>query len=381
MTGTVYTIIGLGFLLAALLPRLLRQRPISLPLAFLALGLLLFHLPLDLPVPDVMTHRWFLERLSELTIILSLAGVGLRIDRPFRWRTWGTTWRLLGIAMPLTIAAMTLLGVWASLPVATAILLAAALAPTDPVLAGEIQLGEPNTDDPDDETRFGLTSEAGLNDALAMPFVWLAVMLASAVDRPDTWLAHWFAVDVVWKIAIGLAVGFVMGRVLSWLSFRISSRNLRLAEASEGSTVLAGTFLVYGITDLAHGYGYLAVFVAAVVHRNTEPTHDYHRELVTFGEQVERLLIVVVLLVVGGAISAGALQGITWRDVVLVAALLLVVRPLAGWLSLLGGRGTPRERRAIAVFGVRGVASINYLALAAASRASRIWIAPGQSCS
>ena len=112
-------------------------------------------------------------------------GAGLKLDRPVSWRGWESSWRLLGIAMPLTIAGIAFLG-WTilGLGIGAALLLGAVLAPTDPVLASDIQVGPPQSGK-EDEVRFALTSEAGLNDGAAFPFVYLAIAIALS-KRPES---------------------------------------------------------------------------------------------------------------------------------------------------------------------------------------------------
>ncbi|MEU1750856.1 cation:proton antiporter domain-containing protein, partial [Micromonospora arida] len=156
-----FALVGLGALLAGILPRVLERRPLSMPIAFLALGMLVFLLPVGLPSPDPLAHPELTTHLTEIGVIVALMGAGLKIDRPLSWRRWSSTWRLLAIAMPLCIAAVALLGWWwAGLVPAAALLLGAALAPTDPVLAADVQVGEPtDAEDSEDEVRFALTSE------------------------------------------------------------------------------------------------------------------------------------------------------------------------------------------------------------------------------
>ena len=121
-------------------------------------------------------------------------GAGLKIDRRVGWRSWGLTWRLLAIAMPLTILLLSLLSHWLlGLGAAAAILLAASLAPTDPVLASDVQVGPPKSGE-EDETRFALTSEAGLNDGLAFPFVMCALALAETGRSGEPWFLQWLSV-------------------------------------------------------------------------------------------------------------------------------------------------------------------------------------------
>jgi len=360
-----FALVGLGTLLAGVLPRLLERRPLSMPIAFLALGMVVFLLPINLPAPDPLAHPDLATHLTEIGVIVALMGAGLKIDRPLSWARWSSTWRLLAIAMPLCIAAVALLGWWwAGLVPAAALLLAAALAPTDPVLAADVQVGEPtDVEDSEDEVRFALTSEAGLNDGLAFPFVYAAIAIASTSLAPREWVAHWFAVDVLWKVGVGVGGGLLIGWLLGRLFFRAPSE-LRLARHAEGFLALAATFLAYGVVEVAGGYGFLAVFVAARAIRAAERTHEFHAVLHDFAEQIERLLTLVLLLLLGGAIVTGLLAPLTWQAATVGLLLVFLIRPVIGWLSLRGAPGRPAEHVVISLFGIRGVGSFYYLAYA-----------------
>ena len=369
----MFAVVGVGALLSSLLPRVLEGRPFSLPIVFLALGLLVGGLPF-LPVDaDPSGHTTFVEHFTEVVVIISIMGAGLGLDRRIGWRRWRNTWRLLAVAMPLTIVAISLLGWWGlGLAPAAAVLLGAVLAPTDPVLAGEVQVGEPagediDPDEAEDEVRFSLTSEAGLNDALAFPFVYLAITLAEKGSDLGSWVPGWFAVDVLYRLSVGLLGGLAVGWLLGRLFFSSRRRELRLSEHREGFVALAATFLAYGLTEVAQGYGFVAVFVAAVTIRSSERFHGYHQVLHHFVEQIERLLTVLVLLLLGAALADGLLAEIGWAEVLLAATVLLVIRPLAASLGLAGGAGSRTERAAVAFFGVRGIGSIYYLAYALGS--------------
>ena len=169
---------------------------------------------------------------------------------------------------------------------------------------------------------------------------------------------------MAYKITVGVLLGLGVGWALGRMTFSSSRRTLRLAEHREGSVALAATFLAYGLTEVLQGYGFLAVFVAAVAIRGSERFHDYHRELHHFVEQVERLLTVLVLLLLGMALSDGLLSTLGWREVALAALVLLVVRPVLAGLALRGSCGSRTERAAMAFFGVRGIGSIYYVAYA-----------------
>jgi NhaP-type Na+/H+ or K+/H+ antiporter len=359
----LFAVSGIAALMAALLPSALNRLPLSMPMVFLGVGIGIWSVFDGLFSPDPVAHGAITEHLTEVCVIIALMGAGLAIDRPVGWRRWAPTWRLLAITMPLTIAAVAVLGWWIlGLAPAAAVLLGAALAPTDPVLASDVQVGEP-TDDPDneDEVRFALTSEAGLNDGLAFPFVYAAIAIAVAGLAPGGWFLGWLAVDVGYRVAAGLAVGLAIGWLLGRLLF-VGAIDTRLADRADGFVALAATFLAYGIAELIHGYGFIAVFVCACSIRASEREHGYHAVLHGFIEQVERLVTVVVLVLLGGAIARGLLDPLTVADIVVAFVVIFVLRPFLGWLGLVRGAGTRRERAAIAFFGVRGVGSIYYLA-------------------
>ncbi|PKH37975.1 NhaP-type Na+/H+ or K+/H+ antiporter [Nocardioides alpinus] len=397
MTGaTIYLLLGLSLLLATVLPHVTRGIAVSPPMVLVAVGMAIGLLPLpDGTSLDPMDHRVLVTHVTEFTVLISLMGVGLALDRPLDlrkwacWRAWSPVWRLLLVTMPLTILGVALLGWWvAGLAPAVALLLGAVLAPTDPVLASDVQVGEPLTEDvdepggdgdgdedrqlEDDDIRFSLTAEAGLNDGLAFPFVHLALLLlAGGFTLVDvgTWVGWYVLGKIVLGVAVGLAAGWLLGRQ----AFHARSDKLRLADAGEPLLALAALLASYGAAELVGGYGFLAVFACAMRLRSAGPGHSYQRAMHAVVERLERLMTLMVLLVLGMAMTRGLLEHLDWRGIVVALALVLVVRPLAGYVALStlardqdrdGGldRG---ERMAVAFFGVRGVGSLFYLAYAA----------------
>jgi len=279
------------------------------------MGALIFAWP-ETPgiAPRPQDYLVLTERLTEFVVIIALMGAGLKLDRPLAFATSGLTWRLLAVAMPLTIVALALLGyALLGLSAAAAMLLGASLAPTDPVLASDVQVGPPGKG-LEDEVRFTLTAEAGLNDGLAFPFINLA--LAMALAAHDQWFRDWLLIDVGWKLTIGAAIGFFTGRLLGWLIFHLPNR-AKLSRTGDGFVALGVTCLSYGVTEMAHGYGFLAVFVAALGIRAAERNHSYHEKLHDFIEQLERLFMMALLVVFGGAPVAGRLlQALNYEAVV-----------------------------------------------------------------
>ena len=168
--------LGLAFLIGAFFPVLPRKLSISLPMIQITFGALLGYFFMGLPRINPLNYGVPIEKVTEVVVLISLVGCGIKLDSPLNWKTWQPTLRLLVIVMPVGIAAMALMGHYIfGLSMAAAILLGAVLAPTDPVLAASIQVGPPNSERQEDVTRFTLTSEAGLNDGLAFSFVYFAV--------------------------------------------------------------------------------------------------------------------------------------------------------------------------------------------------------------
>lgn len=357
MTGA-----GLLIVLVAWLPLALRRLPLSLPIICIALGAALFYFaPMDLrPLPAA--YPVFTERFTEFVVIIALMGAGLKIDRAFHFKRWGITWRLLAVTMPLCIVSIALLGLWAGLPWLAALLLGAALAPTDPVLAADVQVGPPKAGGEDD-VRFGLTSEAGLNDGLAFPFVHLAIVLAATASTGEPWFIDWLSYNVFWEIGAGVIGGWLVGRAFGWLTFKIPSES-KLASTGDGLIAIAATFLSYGLTEMLHCYGFLAVFVTALTLRHAHREHEFQREMHDVTEQIERLAMMVLLLLFGGALVSGILAPLTWIDVGLALAILLAVRPVAGLIGLIGLKTERGDKLTLAFFGIRGVGSIYYVAYA-----------------
>lgn len=359
----VILIVGIALLMMTILPSLLADRPLSLPPLYIAFGWVLFEvfdpLPFIDPVQSTLDNNVLLY-LTEAVVIISLATVGLSLERKVGWLSWQMVWRLLAVAMPLTVAAAVLAGqAFLGLGAAAALLLGAVLAPTDPVLADDVQVPGPGQEGDRGDIRFALTAEAGLNDSLAFPVVHLAIAL-SASSLTDS-LFSWVAFDVAYRVVAGLAVGFVAGKVLVRIALHRSGP--ATTGLNTGLFIVGATLLTYGMTEVISGYGFLAVFVAAL---SRTDSGSFRSELHAFAEQVEALLVAVALISVGALLAAGVVDW-TITTILVAAALIFVVRPVAGWLCLAGSNTSKRDRWSIAFFGIRGMGSLFYLAYATAS--------------
>jgi sodium/hydrogen antiporter len=358
----VLFLLGLGavILMVSWAPVGLKRWPLTLAILCVGIGVVVFSTGVLSFDPDPRTWDTLTERLAELVVLISLMGAGLKLDRPLGWRRWGSTWRLLAVAMPLTIIATAWLGFTGlGFSLAMSLLLGAAMAPTDPVLAADVQVGPPKSGD-EDEVRFGLTSEAGLNDALAFPFVHLAILAAAGGLASSAALTDWFTIKLAWKLLAGAGIGYLVGRGLGFLIFH--SEKAGLSRMGDGLVALAATLLCYAAAELAHGYGFLAVFVCGLTIRAWERDHDFHKEMHDFSDQFERLLMMLLLVLFGGALANGLLAALTWTDAAIGLAILLVVRPVAGLIAMIGSPQPWRERLLMAFLGIRGIGSIYYVA-------------------
>lgn len=343
-----------------------RERAFSASVIYLVLGLA------AATIIDVLGVHWVdplddaavIEHLAEFAVIVALFGTGLKLERALSPRGWGSVVRLLGLVMPLTIAAVALFGsAVMGLSLGAAIILGAALAPTDPVLAGDVGVGPPG-DEVEHEPNFAVTAEAGLNDGLAFPFVFIGAYVAA--EGGTGWLGEWLAADVVYAVLVGIAIGGGCGYGIAWSFVRLREQRLMIA-ALDGWVAIAAVLLVYGVTEVAGAYGFLAVFAAGVAFRRYERDHEINRRVHDGAEVVEKFCELGLILLLGSLITITGLGEAGWSGWLLVPLLLFVIRPLATVVAFAGSRTARSERTFIAWFGVRGIGSLYYVAIALGS--------------
>ena len=369
-------VVGVIVVLARWLPRLIsRREPAAAPLMILLgalAGMFVPNLP-SLPDPRQTPLPW--ELVSELTVIFALFGSGMRIDNLRPLKRWIPTLRMLVIAMPLTIIAVALLGVAVGgITVAGAVLLGAVLAPTDPVLAGDVQVGPPQ-EGGEHPVRFTLTTEAGLNDGLAFPFVYLGLIVAAEGMSPEVWGWEWLARDVLYRIVVGVLMGWAGGRAMGYILFAVPKGSI-LAETASGVVALAGVVLCYGSTELAEGFGFVAVAVLGLTLRRVEQDHHFHRRLHDFTESIEHTLTAVLLIALGSVLPV-LFADLSWAHVLIALTLIIVIRPLSGMIALMRTDLKPRDRAVVSIYGVRGIGSVYYLCYAGShlefSNETQLW--------
>jgi NhaP-type Na+/H+ or K+/H+ antiporter len=380
---------GLLLIVMALSGTVLSRLPLSTAMLYLAVGLGVSPLGLAWVHATPLSHTVVLERVAEVVVLVSLFTAGLKLSPGLKDRRWRLPMRLATVSMLVTVAGITLVG-WAllGLPLGAAVLLGGILAPTDPVLASDVQLQAPTDRD---ELRFALTGEGGLNDGTAFPVVMLGLALLGLHEVGD-WGWRWFAVDLVWAVAGGLAIGAVLGHAVGRLVLFLR-REHREAVGTDEFLSLGLIALAYGAALLMHAYGFLAVFAAGValrqlvqaqgddargakqaveraaavpdksaaqklaVDRRHAPAFMAHAVL-GFNEQIERVGEVAAVVMIGALLWAVQWHHVSWGFVLL---LLLGIRPLAVAAGL-AGAGVARPRRwLIGWFGIRGIGSLYYL--------------------
>ncbi len=375
-------VLGVLLIVMTLSSSFIARLPLSAAMLYLLVGMGLGPAGIGLLELDALQDAALLERLTEVAVLISLFVAGMKLDLPLTDRRWRIPFRLASVSMVLTVGAISAVGYWLlQLPLGAAVLLGGVLAPTDPVLASDVQMADASDRD---RLRFGLTGEGGLNDGSAFPFVMLGLGLLSLHDI-GAWGWRWWLVDVVWATAAGLSLGYGLGALVgrAVLYLRVHHRE---ALGSDEFIALGLIALAYGVAIAFHAYGFLAVFAAGYALRQIDhggtgagaapeqlagDTSQAPRSLMEavqrFNAQLEHFAEVGVVLAVGALLVT-----VEFRPEALwfVPLLFLVIRPLSVYLGLAGLTGLPgvtgqamqaRQRRLMAWFGIRGIGSIYYL--------------------
>ncbi|HEY5935681.1 MAG TPA: cation:proton antiporter [Kofleriaceae bacterium] len=393
MTFLAWTALASGvLLLMALASSYVRDLPITTSALYLGLGLALGPVGFDVISLDVVARSRYIERITEAAVIVALFVGGLKLRLHWRDPAWRAAFVLAGPVMLLTIAGLAVFAhLVLGLPGPIALLLAAVLAPTDPVLASAVAV---NDADDHDRMRYGISGEAGLNDGMAFPFVVLALGWA-AHGTAGTWLLEWAALRVVWAVPAALVLGLVLGKVVGRIAIALRARQ-RDATAPSDLLALALIGVAYVSAEAIGAWGFLAVFAAGLGLRAAEvkvvddtphpevdatATHppaealvaarvpDRHMkepavaagvlvsETLSFGDTVERIVEVGLL------VSVGIALGTHWdsRAIPIAAALFFVIRPLATRVALTLTPTTSPQRWLMGWFGIRGIGSLYYL--------------------
>ncbi|WP_333470912.1 cation:proton antiporter [Microcoleus sp. herbarium12] len=351
-------VIGILLLTVTLGSGWISRLPVSYALIYLIVGIGLG--PYGVKLIELRPQAQFLEKLTEFVVLVSLFSCGLKMNRPLQLWAWNSTARLLGFLMPISIFAVAAIAHWfVKLDWGPAILLGAILAPTDPVLASEVQLADV---DDRDELRFGLTSEGGLNDALAFPFVYFGIYALKDNNWPN-WFSQWVAIDLLWAIAAGIVMGILVAKAVTWIDLRLQ-RYRPADELMEDFIALSTILLTYSLTEVVNGYGFLAVFVAGIVVQRSYRDPEKPLSQLHFTERIEKLMEVGTILILGSMLRLEALVAHGSYAILIAGLLIFLIRPVGAWISTIGSRLHPASRWLCGWFGIRGVGSIYYLTYA-----------------
>jgi NhaP-type Na+/H+ or K+/H+ antiporter len=321
---------------------------------------------LDVRPFDPVRDHALVERLTELALILAVFAAGLTVEREVRRRSVISISLLLLVVMPLTIALIAVFGrVVMGLSLGAAVVLGAVLAPTDPVLAGDVGLGPPGVE-PQGEPRLSLHIEAAINDGLAAPFVLLGLFMAGRGGT--SWVGEWLWADVLYGVAFAAVVGAAMGVGAAWLVTRARTRGL-MDRALDGFAALALVLVVYGTSELLGSYGLLALFVAGFTFRRYAFEHEVHRGVHRGADTAGTFLALLVLLLLGSMLTLDGLGAPGVAGWLLAPLLIVVIRPALVMATSGKGLASLGERVFLAFFGVRGVAALFYAAVVAESGA------------
>lgn len=388
-------IVGLLALTVALGSAYLRHLPLTTAAIYLAVGLALGPVGLGWLRVDLVAAAPWLERVTEVAVIVSLFVGGLTLRLPLRDPAWRAAYLLAGPVMLASIVGVAAVShLLLGLPLGLALLVGAVLAPTDPVLASAISVNDANDED---RMRYGLSGEAGLNDGMAFPFVVFALMWTTQ-EGAGTWITGWALHRLAWAVPAGLLIGYGIGWAAAHQAFRVRHRE-RERSAPSDLLALAVIALSYTGAEAVGAWGFLSAFAAGlgmrqaerdIAHRHADDTartghepepaehtvaavvsEDELRHPVTaagatvaealaLGHTVERLFEASLVVLVGVALATH------WdvRGLVLAALLVGVIRPLAAWVMLAPAPVTLPQRALMSWFGIRGIGSLYYLAYA-----------------
>ena len=382
-------IVGVLLVVMALSGSVLARLPLSTAMLYLLVGIAVGPWGVGLSWVEIGKHSALLETLTEIVVLISLFSAGLKLSSALSDRRWMLPLRLAVVSMIFTALAIAAVGyTLLGLSAGAAILLGGILAPTDPVLASDVQV---HTAGDRDKLRFALTGEGGLNDGTAFPFVMLGLGLLGLNDLGSFgW--RWLAVDVVWGVVCGIGVGACLGLAIGKLVLFLR-REHQEAVGLDDFLALGLVALSYGTAQSFKGNGFLAVFAAGValrhlvqqqtkepsasrkaveqaaatpgttaaeqvaVDREHAPAYMVHAVL-GFNEQLERIGEVSVVIAIGALLWAIHWSMAAWWFVPL---LLLVIRPLSVALGLAGSSASGNQRLLIGWFGIRGIGSLFYL--------------------
>lgn len=378
-----FILIGCLMLARGLAATTISRLPFTSAIVYLCVGLILGPMALNIFAIDPVKQSHLLETLTEIAVLISLFSAGVKMPVPITLERWSPAIRMAWVSMSISVGLIAAFAYYVlGMPLGAGVLLGAILAPTDPVLATDVQVRHA---DDRDRLRFTLTCEAGMNDGSAFPFVMLGLGLLGMDQLSADFTWRWLAVDVTWATLGAIMIGYAGGAALGKLSWMLRGQEPK-HEVLDDLVGLGLIAVVYGLAVLFSAWGFLAVFFAGVALRQTElvlsgahkdrqgllvPETDSEKqtpdtatpltvsaESLVFKEHLERLSELTLVLLLGGMVT---FNDWNWRTCGTAAFLFLVARPLSVLLGLAGSSASWRVRGIAGWFGVRGIGSVYYL--------------------
>jgi NhaP-type Na+/H+ or K+/H+ antiporter len=348
MESTSLVVIAAIFLAYAACSRRLNGTSLTAAIVFVAAGFVFGTKGFDWIHGGYNEHS--ISVLAEATLVIVLFTDAARINLPALRREFSVPARLLGIGLPLTIAAGTIAGAvvfhdlaWAELAV-----VAIVLAPTDAAL-GQAVVTDPALPS---RIRQGLNVESGLNDGLCVPLLAIALAVAQA-ESGETSSTHAtrLVIDAIgWGIAGGVVAGMVAGYVLRWARGRASIES----HWTQVVPVIAAVG-AYGMADSYGGSGFIAAFVAGIVFGRITAQDE---ATAAFSEELSGVLNGVTFIVFGAAVLGAQWSQIGMAEIVYAILSLTIVRMLPVAIAMLGSGARAPTVLFLGWFGPRGLASI-----------------------
>ncbi|MEC5158831.1 cation:proton antiporter [Chryseobacterium sp. MP_3.2] len=362
-----FAYLGFAVTLIAFMPIYTKKLKITYIIPLLLLGMILYLSGAPLPWPN---PAWEFETgkiVAEVIVIISLMTAGLKIGTTYTWKDWKKPLSLIAITMPLCMIAIFLISYYIlQLNGPVSLLLAAVLAPTDPVLASDIQLEE-HQDEKKRNTglRYTLTGEAGINDGVAFPFVFLAILWSQTTSFSSIDLGHFVWYYIIYKLAVGAIIGAIIGFIYSYFIHKHDEEST--SKILGGFIAVALTFFSYGIAEVAHTYGFISVFTTGIFIQFYQANRAEDRvesKMLEFVEETEKMLVVLWAIFFGGSLLSGILTYTDWKGILFSLVIVLVLRPVFGYVAMLTTNFSTAKKWAISFFGVRGIGSFFYLSFA-----------------
>ena len=343
---------GIVFLWGTLSARLERF-DVTAPIIFVLAGLVLTHGPLA--ILGFEPSRELVKALAEITLVLVLFSDASRVRLRDLRGDAGLCLRLLGIGLPLTIGLGVLLALalFHGLSIWLALLVGAALAPTDAALGAGVMV---NPAVPARIRRL-LNVESGLNDGIATPVVLVAI--AGAATAED--VASVGPGAAVAELALGVLVGVLVGGTGGFV-VKVARGRGWVESDFAGSAVLALAICAYACALALHGNGFIAAFVGGLAYGAT--SGKLGERLVPYAEETGALVSLLVWLAFGAIAVVPAFESLTWQAVLYAVLSLTVIRMVPVALALAGGHLGRAAVAFVGWFGPRGLASVVFALLA-----------------